>query len=275
MHSNHELIKCGRVRGRVRGRCASTLNRVTGLMPPKGLEQVAEMPHIKGLQLADPQFYSPGNIDVLLGVNVLDEVVLPQSQLGPPGTPSAWNTIFGWGIRGVFTPEDSEGISRAGVHMVQVKEEPEDDVLLRKFWEVEELPSLPEHLSLVEEKVEEHYVQTTQYLPEAQRYQVKLPRKDLVATLGESQGQALQRFRANEKASIRKGTWGSFQGVVQEYIDMGHACKVTEEELRTTLPPPPRMFSTCPCMLCTKSQVPAQKPELFLMGLLRVAVACH
>ena len=229
---------------------ATVVGKVTGLMPPMGLRQVAEMPHIKGLQLADPEFYAPGNIDVLLGVNVLDEIVLPQSQLGPPGTSSAWNTIFGWGIRGVFTPEDSEGSSRAGVHMVQVKEEPEEDALLRKFWEVEELPFLPAHLSLTDERVEKHYQDTTLYIADQSRYQVKLPRKELVTTLGESQGQALQRFHSQEKASVRKGTWKSFQGVVQEYMELGHACEVTEEELRTTPPPPPpRMCFTCPCML--------------------------
>ena len=134
--------------------------KATGLLPLQGAQSISELPHIRGLQLADPQFYAPGNIDILLAENVLDKVMLHQSQHGPPGTPSAWNTIFGWAIRGFFTPDIEEGSSRAGVHMLQV-ENVSGDECLRKFWEVEELPSQPTQLSLVEAAVDKHYVENT------------------------------------------------------------------------------------------------------------------
>ena len=73
-------------------------------------------------------------------------------------------------------------------------------------------------------------------MPAEHRYQVRLPRSPHSAALGESLGQARQRFLSNERSMLRKGTWESFQGVVQEYVDLGHASKVSEEELRATPP---------------------------------------
>ena len=81
---------------------AAVVTEVTGTLPLQGAKSALELPHIKGLQLADPHFYSPGKIDLLLGENVLDKILLPHSQSGPPGTPSAWNTIFGWSVRGAI-----------------------------------------------------------------------------------------------------------------------------------------------------------------------------
>ena len=213
---------------------AAVVAQATGTLPLQGAKSVVDIPHIKGLQLADPNFFLPGKIDVLLGENILDKVLLPHCQSGPPGTPSAWNTIFGWAIRGVFTPDSEEGVSRAGVNVLSVGVA-EDDCI-KKFWEVEEVPSHSTHLTQLEAAVEQNYRDTTKYLAAERRYEVRLPRSNLSAALGESQGQALQRFFSNEKAIIRKGTWESFQGVVQEYMDLGHACKVTEEELRATPP---------------------------------------
>ena len=63
--------------------------------------------------------------------------------------------------------------------------------------------SLPLHpLTQVEESVEQHYRDTTRYLSDECRYQVRLPRSSTVAALGESKGQALQRYYTNEKSII-------------------------------------------------------------------------
>ena len=132
---------------------AAVVAQATGTLPLQGVKGVANLPHIRGLQLADPKFFFPGKIDVLLGENILDKVLLPQSQSGPPGTPSAWNTIFGWAVRGVFTPDSEESVARADVNVVSVSE----DRCLTKFWEVEEVPSHSTHLTQVEESVEQHY----------------------------------------------------------------------------------------------------------------------
>ena len=57
---------------------AAVVNQATGILPLQWAKSVKDLPHIKGLQLADPRFYDPGKIDVLLGENILDRVLLPQ-----------------------------------------------------------------------------------------------------------------------------------------------------------------------------------------------------
>ena len=55
------------------------------------------------------------------------------------------------------------------------------------------------------------------------RYTFRLPIRKESPALGDSRTQALQRFKANEKATINKGAYSKFQQVVQEYLDLGHA----------------------------------------------------
>ena len=62
-----------------------------------------------------------------------------------------------------------------------------------------------------------------------------LPRRKDVPPLGESRPQALQRYRANERSIIKKGTWKAFQAVVQEYLDLGHAQPVPAETLSSSI----------------------------------------
>ncbi|XP_059062777.1 uncharacterized protein LOC131855518 [Achroia grisella] len=52
--------------------------------------------HVQGLILADPIYYKPGVIDLLLGVKVYSKIIENQLIKGPPGTPSAQKTSLGW-----------------------------------------------------------------------------------------------------------------------------------------------------------------------------------
>ena len=69
-------------------------------LPEHPLPPLEKMPHLKHLTLADPQFQTPRSVDLILGVDVMAQVMLPEKISGPKGTPSAWNTELGWGIMG-------------------------------------------------------------------------------------------------------------------------------------------------------------------------------
>ena len=57
--------------------------------------------HLEDIDLADPDFGRPGRIDLLLGVDVFVETLLLQGRrTGPSGTPSAFETEFGWVLAG-------------------------------------------------------------------------------------------------------------------------------------------------------------------------------
>ena len=52
------------------------------------------------MQLADSSFGQPGKIDILLGLDVFVNVFLHGRQFGPPGSPVAFETKFGWVLAG-------------------------------------------------------------------------------------------------------------------------------------------------------------------------------
>jgi len=54
--------------------------------------------HLLDIQLADPSFMQPGRFDILLVVDMFIEVVLHGWQVGPPGSPIAFETEFCWSL---------------------------------------------------------------------------------------------------------------------------------------------------------------------------------
>ena len=55
--------------------------------------------------MSDAGFDTPGRIDLLLGADVFSRVVLQGRRFGPPGSPSAFETQFGWVLLGTVCPE--------------------------------------------------------------------------------------------------------------------------------------------------------------------------
>ena len=108
------------------------------------------------------------------------------------------------------------------------------DLLLSRFWEIEEPSSPAEAFTPEEEKVQHHFLNTYNYHPSVCRYRVILPRKRGMPPLRDSRSQALQRNHSNERAILRKNTWEPFQTIVQEYLDLGHAEPVPPHSLVST-----------------------------------------
>ena len=213
----------------------AVMPKVTQDLPLLAASSVRDLPHLKGKDFADKHFDIPGRIDLLLGEDALRDVYLPGEAKGPPGTPTAWNTVFGWVLRGCYTPDEVSSTMGSPVCTTLSEEAQSTDKLLTKFWELEDEPRTPAALTPEEEKVQDHYRATHSYDNQAQRYMVSLPKKEGSLTLGESRTQALNRARANERSLLRKGTWDKFQDVIKEYITLGHAQPVTAQEM--TLPP--------------------------------------
>ena len=212
---------------------ATILPKVTPDMPRHNLQAVKELTHLKGLTpLADPSFHVPKRIDLLLDVDCLNEILLPEKRTGPTGTPSAWRTHLGWGIMGSYSPEQQTA-SRHSLSVVasSTKEEVGLDSQLQRFWTQEAMVVGSMALSISEKAVELHFATTHQYLPQRQRYMVSLPRQGGSLQLGESRPIAARRFISNEASLTKKGTLEQFQGVMQEYLDLGHAQQVTQQEL--------------------------------------------
>lgn len=80
--------------------CAAIVPRVTCDLPSQKVPFKAEWNHLSDLTLADPDFGRPGKIDLPLGVDVFCQVVRQGQRSGNPGSPSAFETDFGWVLAG-------------------------------------------------------------------------------------------------------------------------------------------------------------------------------
>lgn len=75
---------------------AIVVPRVTCNLPLHPVTFDVKWKHLIDLPLADPTFGQPGRVDVLLGVDVLVQVLLHGRRIGPPGSPAAFETELGW-----------------------------------------------------------------------------------------------------------------------------------------------------------------------------------
>ena len=204
-------------------------------LPEHPLPPLDQMPHLKDLLLADPQFQTPRRVDLILDVDVMDQVMLPEKITGPEGTPSAWKTELGWDVMGRCVINHSVPSSLPSVNTVSAKEmeDTQLDKTLERFWLLEEPPKGSIILSPQDTAVQKHYSDSHVFSPPAGRYVVTLPKRATTLQLGESYQIAKHRFLRNEQALLRKGNWAQFQAVVQEYLTLGHAQPVTPLELCT------------------------------------------
>ena len=85
-------------------------------------------------------------MDLLLGADVFGRVMRHGQRIGSPGSPSAFDTLFGWVLAGeVGMKQPTAG---AMVHCATITTED----LLRKFWEVKTYDSKQSPLT-VEQKI--------------------------------------------------------------------------------------------------------------------------
>lgn len=79
---------------------AIVVPRVTCNLPVYPVPFNLTWKHISDVPLADPEFGQPGRIDILLGVDIFVDVLLHGQRTGPPGSPVALETEFGWVLSG-------------------------------------------------------------------------------------------------------------------------------------------------------------------------------
>ena len=209
----------------------AVLPRVTADMPRHHLQVVKDLPHLRDLTpLADPLFHVPKRVDLLLDVDFLDDILLPEKVTGPQGTPSAWRTTLGWGVMGRYRPE-TLSCPKLTVNVVEAStNEASLDNQLVRFWTQEQLIISRKLLSTLERAIQEHFAQTHRYSATEQRYTVVLPKRETTLCLGESRARAQRRFITNELSLVKRGHFERFQGVVQEYLTLRHAQLITPEE---------------------------------------------
>ena len=206
---------------------AVVVPKVTCELPLHPVNFKSSWTHLNGITLADPDFGRPGRIDLLLGVDVYVEALLHGRRSGPPGSPIAFETIFGWVLAG----RSSSVSSQFCVATHHVTAALHHDDILRKFWELEELPRGSEVLPMEERNVLNHFRETHSRNSDG-RFVVPLPRRPGAKPLGESRSQALRRFMSLECLLQKRNRHNQFNSVMKEYLDLGHAELVPSCDLK-------------------------------------------
>lgn len=215
------------------GVTAIVVPRVTRNLPLRPIALDSSWNHLTGISLADPDFGNPSKVYLLLGVDVFAEVVLQGRRIGPPGSPVAFETVFGWVLAG--SAESYVNSSHVVTHHVSVLT---GDDLLRRFWEIEEKPLSIPALSPEERVVVQHF-EHEHSRNSLGRFVVPLPKKPDAKPLGESRGQAVRRFLSLERSLHAKGQFDDLKTVMQEYFDSNHAELVPDADLEK---PPETVF---------------------------------
>ena len=206
---------------------AVVVPRVTCDLPLHPVPFDLEWKHLTDIPLADPDFGRPGRIDILLGVDVFVEVLRQGRRIGPPGSPSAFETEFGWVLAGNI---NSHTPSRLITSHHTFTSFVTGDEILRKFWEIEERPNDQTSLSPEERNVVQHFKENHSRTTDG-RFVVPLPKRQHTKPIGESRSQAVKRFLSLERSLHSKAQFDDFNAVMAEYFEMGHAEPVPVADL--------------------------------------------
>ena len=181
---------------------AVIMPRVTCDLPLQTTPFKPEWTHIAYLTFADPDFGQSDKIDLLLGVDVFAQVICHGRRRGPPGSPSAFETEFGWVLAG----ETESCVSHTSFSCIVTHHSTvaTGDEILQRFWETEDRPGDQSNLSVQERCVVEHFKQHHSRTKEGQ-FMVPLAKKSPPLVIGESRSQAVRRFQLMECSLNAKG----------------------------------------------------------------------
>ncbi|XP_045542800.1 uncharacterized protein LOC123723621 [Papilio machaon] len=207
---------------------AYVLSTLTSFIPNNSTF-ITDWPEIENLSLADPHFGEPSRVDIILGVDVLSEIILEGLKRHPTDCgPIAQNTQFGWILSGRVKTAKQSNPRIISLHL-QVKE----DQQLSKFWEIERGSESIEKRMTKDEIICEEIFEKTITRDENGRYVVTLPYKDddPQCFRGKSKETALRRFISLEKKLLRNPRlYDEYKKVIADYINQSHMVKVTDDK---------------------------------------------
>ncbi|XP_072948180.1 uncharacterized protein [Epargyreus clarus] len=178
--------------------------------------------HVK---LADPKFFYPSEIDVLLGADIFWDLIRPcKFNLGP-NKPLLQETELGWvvaGPLGMKFCDSSMMVNRKFCHFSK-----DIQTQLSKFWELEEIPS--EVIPSFNEHICEKLFQETTHRTSDGRFCVQIPLRDSPDVLGESHHIAEKRLLQMEKKMRKNNKLRiDYNKFMQEYESLGHMSEVAK-----------------------------------------------
>lgn len=203
------------------------LNNINGKLPVYSFEKrILNIPN--NLILADPQFNSSHDIDILLGATTFYDLLGNERIKLGEGLPILQESLLGWIVAG-----EMPLISHTHVLHCNFLKSPdsgkENDSLnesIKKFWEIEEVP-VKQHFTKEEQECEDLYVQTVSRASSG-NFIVTLPTRNCVTNLKPNFDNAVRCLKGVE-SRLRKNTKlrQLYDNFMKEYELLGHMKKVS------------------------------------------------
>ncbi|XP_026475588.1 uncharacterized protein LOC113380637, partial [Ctenocephalides felis] len=150
--------------------CAYVVHKIVGKQPQTTIPVSSIQTFLK-YPLADPNFYSPQEVDGILGCDVFSEIIGTHQVKNDQGAPTALETQLGYIIIG-SVPNLSQP-SSTSTNLCNISN-PDLNVQMDKFFQLEDIPQAA--LPYDDDYCENHFIATTKRSPEG-RYIVALPFK--------------------------------------------------------------------------------------------------
>lgn len=196
---------------------------VTGILPSRKID-VHDWNIPQHLPLADPTFYLPAKVDMLLGAELFFELLCTDRFKLADNQPMLWQTKLGWIVCG-----SHDAVRRPTLVAATCQEaDARLDDLVQRFWEQEELVEST-NPTTENQKCMEHFAAT--HRRENGRYVVRLPFRSTVNELGNSRALAERRFLQTERKLMQNPELkAQYIAFINEYINLGHCVAVDVRE---------------------------------------------
>ncbi|XP_062713540.1 uncharacterized protein LOC134283957 [Aedes albopictus] len=175
--------------------------------------------------VADPEFYKPGDVDLLIGVQLFFALLMPGQFKIAENLPVLQETRLGWVVAGSI---DDVGSPRVEQHCYTTSLQNLSETM-EKFWSVESVDSC-ELLTGEEQLCEEIFCSTTRR-DQSGRYIVQLPLKESVFQMESNRSIALRRFfmmeqRFQKDPELKK----LYVEFINEYKTLNHCEPIDESQ---------------------------------------------
>lgn len=152
----------------------TVLDKITDQLPSEFIK--IKLPQDwKNLELADPEFYKPGSIDILLGAEVVSEIIEDGLLRLTDHKVIAQKSTIGWLLSGKVELTNpvptlvTGNLSESGEDVQIVNNQ------MQAFWEIEDIG--PTNILDPDDQICEEYYDRTHYRDEVERFVVRLPFK--------------------------------------------------------------------------------------------------
>lgn len=193
---------------------ALILDNITSNLPSHKIRKLPE--EYQHLKIADPEFRNPASIDLLIGADLISEILTGEIKPNKLNYPTAINTIFGWCFIGKVN--DLKELEPK-VFLSTIESD------IQRFWSLEELPEKP-ILNPIDEKCEKLF-QENHYRETSGRYVVPILLKEEPPLNQESISIAQKSLiRINKRLENQLDLKSLYFSFMQEYETLGHMTRI-------------------------------------------------